>query len=101
MLLFIVAAVATDIVEAQQPTKIPTIGILAGASLPSSRIESFRREFLKLGYVEGKTIAFEYRYAENKLDRLASLAAELVRLKVDVIVTPGRMTPERRRTRLR
>jgi putative ABC transport system substrate-binding protein len=75
--------------EAQQPTKIPTIGILAGASLPSSRIESFRREFLKLGYVEGKNIAFEYRYAENKLDRLASLAAELVRLKVAVIVTPG------------
>jgi len=81
--------VSSNHAEAQQPTKIPTIGILAGASLPSSRIESFRREFLKLGYVEGKNIAFESRYAENKLDRLASLAAELVRLKVAVIVTPG------------
>ncbi len=75
--------------EAQQPTKIPTIGILAGASPPSARVDSFRREFLKLGYVEGKNIAFESRYADNKIDRLSSFAAELVRLKVDVIVTPG------------
>ena len=48
----------------------------------------------KLGYVEGKNIAFEFRSAENKLDRLPALADELVRLKVDVIVTPdGLMTP--------
>ena len=50
---------------------------------------SFQREFRKLGYVEGKNIAFEYRYADNKLDRLPALAEELVRLKVDVIITPG------------
>jgi len=75
--------------EAQQPTKIPTIGILAGGGPSSARLDSFRREFGKLGYVEGKNIAFESRHAENKLDRLPSLAAELVRLKVDVIVTPG------------
>ena len=75
-------------VDAQQQTKIPLIGILA-AGAPSARLESFRREFRNLGYVEGKNITFESRYAENKLDRLPSLAAELVRLKVDVIVTPG------------
>jgi ABC-type uncharacterized transport system substrate-binding protein len=75
--------------EAQQPAKIPVVGILGGASSPSARLDAFRREFRKLGYVEGKNIAFESRYAENKLERLPSLAAELVRLKVDVIVTPG------------
>ena len=75
--------------DAQQTTKIPIIGILGGASSPSARLDAFRREFRKLGYVEGKNIAFESRYAENKLERLPFLAAELVRLKVDVIVTPG------------
>ena len=78
-----------DSVDAQQTTKIPIIGILGGASSPSARLDAFRREFRKLGYVEGKNIAFESRYAENKLERLPFLAAELVRLKVDVIVTPG------------
>ena len=52
-------------------------------------LELFRRELRALGYVEGKNIAFEYRYAENKLDRLPALADELVRLKVDVLVTPA------------
>jgi putative ABC transport system substrate-binding protein len=75
--------------QAQQPRKIPTIGILAGGTSGSARLDSFRREFLKLGYVEGKNIAFESRYADNKIERLPSLAAELVRLKVDVIITPG------------
>ena len=51
--------------------------------------ELFRREFRELGYVEGKNIAFEYRYADDKLDRLPALADELVRLKVDVLVAPG------------
>lgn len=49
----------------------------------------FRRELRRLGYVEGKNITFESRQAENKLDRLPALADELVRLKVDVIITPG------------
>ena len=77
--------------EAQQPTKIPRIGYLAAAS-PSAnaaRIEAFRQGLRELGYVEGKNIVIEYRYAEGKLDRLPALAAELVRLKVDVIVTGG------------
>ena len=77
--------------EAQQPTKVPRIGYLAGAS-PSAvaaRIEAFRQGLRELGYVEGKNIVIEWRYAEGKLDRLPALAAELVRLKVDVIVTAG------------
>jgi putative ABC transport system substrate-binding protein len=78
-------------VQAQQQAKIPKIGYLAAGSASASigGLESFQREFRKLGYAEGKNIAFESRYAENKLDRLPALADELVRLKVDVIVTPG------------
>jgi len=77
--------------EAQQPTKIPRIGFLFGSSLSiaSARIEAFRQGLRELGYVEGKSIVIEWRSAEGKLDRLPSLAAELVRLKVDVIVTAG------------
>ena len=75
--------------EAQQPTKVPQIGFLNAPS-PSSisaRIEAFRHGLRGLGYVEGKNIVIEQRYAEGKLDGLPALAAELVRLKVDVIVT--------------
>jgi len=77
--------------EAQQPTKIPRIGYLAFVSLSaiSSRIEAFRQGLRELGYVEGKNIVIEWRSAEGKLDRLPALAAELVRLKVDIIVTAG------------
>ena len=80
-------AVAT----AQQPAKIPRIGFLSAAS-PSAiaaRVEAFRQGLDELGYVEGKNIVIEYRYAEGKRDRLPALAGELVRLKVDVIVTAG------------
>ena len=77
--------------EAQQPARIPRIGILiaASASFFSARVEAFRQRLRELGYVEGKNIVIEYRYAEGKLERLPDLAAELVRLKVDVIVTAG------------
>src|SRR6185436_2495602 len=76
---------------AQQPARILRIGILSGtfASSNPARVEAFRRRLRELGYVEGKNIATEYRYAEGKLERLPDLAAELVRLKVDVIVTAG------------
>ena len=76
-------------VEAQQPTKIPRIGYLSPNSPATNpaRIEAFRQGLHELGYVEGKNIFIEYRYAEGKLDRLPALAAELARLKVDVIVT--------------
>ena len=82
--------------EAQQPTKIPRIGYLGAASLSANaaRIEAFRQGLRELGYVEGKNIVIEWRYAEGKLDRLPALAAELVRLKVDIIVTAG-ATPTR------
>jgi len=77
--------------EAQQPTKIPRIAKLIGAppSADLARTEAFRQGLRELGYVEGKNIIIELRSAEGKLDRLPALAAELVRLKVDVIVTAG------------
>ena len=77
--------------HAQQPTKVPRIGYL-GFSSPSTiptRIEAFRQGLRELGYVEGKNIFIEWRSAEGNADRLPSLAAELVRLKVDIIVTNG------------
>ena len=71
--------------HAQQPTKISRIGRLAIASqsAESARIEAFRKGLRDLGYVEGKNIVIEWRFADGKLDRLPALAAELVRLKVD------------------
>ena len=76
--------------EAQQPTKVPRIGYLLGAPFRYlDRTEAFRQGLRELGYVEGKNIVIEWRSAEGKLDRLPALAAELVRLKVDVIVTAG------------
>jgi len=76
------------IADAQQPKKLPRIGFLSAASSSaiSARVEAFRQGLRELGYVEGKNIFIEWRFAEGKSDRLASLAAELVRLKVDVIV---------------
>ena len=74
-----------------QPKKIARIGFLTGGA-PSSgtpRIDAFRQGLHELGYVEGKNIVIEYRHAEGKLGRLPALAAELVRLKVEVIVTGG------------
>ena len=73
----------------QQPTKIPRIGYLMSRFLDPVRSEALRRGLGELGYVEGKTIVIEWRSAEGKLDRLPALAAELVGLKVDVIVTGG------------
>src|SRR5262245_34436999 len=77
--------------RAQQPKKIPRIGYLIGQSRSTAavRIDPFRQGLRELGYVEGKNIVIDYRYAEEKLDRLPALASELVRLKVDVIVTSG------------
>jgi ABC-type uncharacterized transport system substrate-binding protein len=79
------------IAQAQPQAKIAKIGYLSfrSASDPTARNETLQRELRALGYVEGKNIAFEYRYADNKFDRFPALADDLVRLKVDVIVTPG------------
>ena len=89
-ILFVVMLFAVAIItEAQQPAKIPRIGYLSAASRSTSpaRIEAFLQGLRDLGYVEGKNIVIEYRFAEGKLDRLPALVAELVRLKVDLIVT--------------
>ena len=77
--------------NAQQPTKIPRIGYLTGTSLSSQspRTAAFRQGLRELGYVEGKNIVIEWRSAEGNRARNPALAAELVRLKVDVIVTAG------------
>ena len=75
--------------QAQQPGRVPRIGFLAGVS-PSTipaRTEAFRQGLRELGYVEGKNIFIEWRYADEKLDRLNDLAAELMHLKVEVIVS--------------
>jgi putative tryptophan/tyrosine transport system substrate-binding protein len=79
-------------VEAQQPKKVPRIGYLSGAGDPSNpgpNVEAFRRGLQELGYIEGKNILVEYRYIEGKRDRVPSLVAELVQLKVDVLVSPN------------
>jgi putative tryptophan/tyrosine transport system substrate-binding protein len=77
--------------DAQQAQKVPRIGFLSlnPASVQKDRVEAFREALLKLGYVDGQNIKIEYRYADGKSDRLRELAAELVALKVDVIVTTG------------
>ena len=77
--------------EAQQAKKVWRIGFLAATSpsVEAARIEAFRQGLRELGYVEGKNIVIEWRWAEGKFDRLPDLAAELVRLNVDVIVTGG------------
>ena len=79
----------TGTIEAQLPPKAAKIGFLMSGSGSSARLASFRREFLKLGYVEGKNVTLQSRAADFHYDRLPSLADELVKLKVDVIVTPG------------
>ena len=75
--------------QAQQPTKVHRIGFLStiSRSAISARIDAFRQGLRELGYVEGKNIVIEWRSGEGKIDRLPALAAELARLKVDVIVT--------------
>jgi putative ABC transport system substrate-binding protein len=77
--------------EAQQPKKVPRIGCLSNndPARESARAEAIRLALRELGYIEGQNIATEYRYGEGKSDRLPALAAELVRLKVDVIVVAG------------
>jgi putative ABC transport system substrate-binding protein len=77
--------------SAQQSAKIPRIGYLTGSSVSviTDRTEAFRRGLRELGYSEGKNIVIEWKSAEGKVDRLPALAAELVRMKVDIIVTTG------------
>jgi putative ABC transport system substrate-binding protein len=73
--------------QAQQPGKVPRVGMLFIGGRDQPHLEAFKQGLRERGYIEGKNIRFEYRYAEGKEDRLDQLAAELVREKVDVIVT--------------
>src|SRR5262245_22496654 len=98
---FVFALVAISVMlsfpcEAQQPAKVPRIGILAGqsSSVASTRVEAFRKGLIELGYTEGKNIAIDHRYADGRLERLPDLAAEVIRLKVDIILALG--TPSAR-----
>jgi putative tryptophan/tyrosine transport system substrate-binding protein len=92
-LITFVLVVSGAAVQAQQPAKIPRIGFLLAPSRSalSERVDAFRQGLRELGYVEGQNIVIEYRYAEGKFDRLPDLAADLARLKVDVIVAAGGM----------
>ena len=76
-------------VQAQQTANIPRIGMLRWDSPSNPIIGVFREELRNLGYLEGKNILFEYRFAKGKIGRLPDLAAELVRLKIDISVTAG------------
>src|SRR5262245_4539751 len=83
--------VSVHFAEAQQPTKVPRIGFLLtpSRSAVSESLDAFRQGLRELGYVEGQNILIEYRYPDGKLERLPDLAAELVHLKIDVIVAGG------------
>jgi putative tryptophan/tyrosine transport system substrate-binding protein len=86
------AAAAWPLVaHAQQSAKLPTIGFLGGATLSawSNWVAAFVQRLRELGWIEGRTIAIEYRWAEGRSERYTEIAAEFVRLKVDVIVTAG------------
>jgi hypothetical protein len=86
--------------RAQQPAKVALIGFLHhGSPGPSLEVDAFRQGLRELGYVEGRNITIEYRFASGQVERMPELAAELVRLKPDVIVTPvhRRLWPPSRR----
>ena len=77
--------------QAQQPTKVPTIGFL-GAATPSAWsqfVPAFVQRLRELGWIEGRNVGIEFRWAEGRTERYTEIAAEFVRLKVDVIVTTG------------
>jgi putative tryptophan/tyrosine transport system substrate-binding protein len=96
-ILFVAVLLAVAvIVEAQQPKKVPRIGYLTlgSASPPSANQEGFRDGLRQLGYIEGQNIHVEYRYAAGRVERLSELAAELVGLKVDVIIAANTQSIE-------
>src|SRR5215475_14961062 len=88
IIVLLVGLLLASVADAQQPKKIPRVGFLAGAS-GEPNLRGLRQGLRELGYVEGKNITIEYRVSEGEFDRFNARAAELVRLKVDVIVTQG------------
>ena len=91
ILVAVVLLAIAVIAEAQQPKKVPLLGYLSSfdPARESARAEAIRLALRERGYIEGQNIAIEYRYTEGKPDRAPELAAELVRLKVDIIVAAG------------
>jgi len=91
IILVIVVAVVGSRAEAQQATNIPRIGYLSEASAEAdkNRFAHFRRGMQELGYIEGKNIVIEQRYAAGQSEKISELPAELIRLKVDVLVVYG------------
>ena len=85
------ALASVQLAEAQQPKKVPRIGYLSSGdpTSESPRSEGIRLALRERGYIEGQNIAIEYRYAEGKVDQFPELLAELVRLKVDIMVAGG------------
>jgi putative ABC transport system substrate-binding protein len=101
-ILLIIATVGVGAVaQAQQPKKIPRIGYVATTAPDTPNNLAFRRRLRDLGYIEGKNILVEDRYAEGKADRIPSLVAELVQLKVDILVSRFQQRSARRRSRPR
>ena len=94
ILLVVLLLVVARIAEAQQPKKVSRIGYLSNtdAATDSARAEGIRLALRELGYIEGQNVAIEHRYAEGKVDRAPELAAELVRLKIDVLFTGNEKT---------
>ena len=95
-ILIAVALLAVGVTaRAQQTGKIPRIGFLDQSTASGSAVlaDAFRQELSKLGWIEAKNVTIEYRFAEQKNERLPELAADLVRLKVDLIVASGGVTP--------
>ena len=89
--------------DAQQQAKVPRIGFLDNSTAAGSAVlvEAFRQELSKLGWIEGKNITIEYRFAEGKNERLPELVADLIRLKVDLVVVSGTQLCQRPRAPLR
>jgi ABC-type uncharacterized transport system substrate-binding protein len=83
------ALAAPLVAEAQQPTKVPRVGVLSERSPTDPLVTAFRQGLRDLGYTEGQNIIVEYRYAHGIYDRYSDLAPELLRLKVDVLVVGG------------
>ena len=95
-------ALCGAVAEAQQPKKLARIGYLSMRSAPSEREEAFKQGLSEFGLVDGENVQIEYRWAKGKTELLPQLAAELVRLKVDVIVVPATVAIEAvKRQRLR
>src|SRR5438874_13694156 len=90
--LFILATLIlapVDLTRAQKQVSIPRIGVLLLGAPPNANLDAFVQGLRELGYIEGKNILIEYRFAEGKADRIPELATELVQLKVDAIFTTG------------